>query len=135
MRTTISPVEMRHPAAFSRAARPTPPPVTGMPFAGWFKAHANIYAPLSEKLTDRAMIPGERVSRVVLTVPGVQSCREVRTRGGPGAVYVDLIVHVDGNMSLRAAHDVADRIEEAIQAEHPEIVDVVVHLEPAERRR
>ena len=86
-------------------------------------------------LTDRAMIPGERVSRVVLTVPGVQSCREVRTRGGPGAVYVDLIVHVDGNMSLRAAHDVADRIEEAIQAEHPEIVDVVVHLEPAERRR
>jgi divalent metal cation (Fe/Co/Zn/Cd) transporter len=30
---------------------------------------------------------------------------------------------------------VADRIEEAVMANHPEIVDVVVHLEPAERRR
>ena len=68
-------------------------------------------------------------------VPGVQNCREVRTRGGPGAVYVDMIVHVDGKMSLRAAHDVADRIEEAVMSNHPEIVDVVVHLEPAERRR
>jgi divalent metal cation (Fe/Co/Zn/Cd) transporter len=30
---------------------------------------------------------------------------------------------------------VADRIEEAVMSNHPEIVDVVVHLEPAERRR
>ena len=86
-------------------------------------------------LTDRAMIPGETLSRVVMEVPGVQHCREIRTRGGPGAVYVDMIVHVDGKMSLRAAHDVADRIEEAVMSNHPEIVDVVVHLEPAERRR
>src|SRR5439155_1727087 len=82
-------------------------------------------------LTDRAMIPGETLSRLVLAVPGVESCREVRTRGGPDAVYVDMIVHVDGQMSLRAAHDVADRIEAALMEHHPEIVDVVVHLEPA----
>ena len=86
-------------------------------------------------LTDAAMIPGDKLSRVVMDVPGVQHCREIRTRGGPGAVYVDMIVHVDGQMSLRAAHDVADRIEEAVMSNHPEIVDVVVHLEPAERRR
>jgi cation diffusion facilitator family transporter len=86
-------------------------------------------------LTDAAMIPGDKLSKVVMDVPGVQHCREIRTRGGPGAVYVDMIVHVDGQMSLRAAHDVADRIEEAVMSNHPEIVDVVVHLEPAERRR
>lgn len=86
-------------------------------------------------LTDRAVIPGETLANVVMKVPGVQNCREVRTRGGPGAVYVDMIVHVDGQISLRAAHDIADRIEEAVQSNHPEVVDVVVHLEPAERRR
>lgn len=86
-------------------------------------------------LTDRAVIPGETLAHVVMNVPGVQNCREVRTRGGPGAVYVDMIVHVDGQISLRAAHDIADRIEEAVQAKHPEVVDVHVHLEPAERRR
>jgi divalent metal cation (Fe/Co/Zn/Cd) transporter len=46
---------------------------------------------------------------------------------------VDLTVHVDGDLSLRAAHAVADRIEEALMRAHPGIVDVVVHLEPAER--
>ena len=86
-------------------------------------------------LTDRAVIPGEELARVVKSVEGVQHCREIRTRGGPGAVYVDMIVHVDGQMTLRSAHDVADAIEAAVMAEHPEVCDVVVHLEPAERRQ
>jgi cation diffusion facilitator family transporter len=81
-------------------------------------------------LTDRAVIAPEKIAPVVLGVPGVRHCREVRTRGGPDAVYVDLIAHVDSALTLRQAHDVADRIEEALQATFPEIVDVVVHLEP-----
>ena len=82
-------------------------------------------------LTDRAVIPAETLSPIVLAVPGVKDCREIRTRGGPGAVYVDLIVHVDGAMPLRDAHDVADWIEAALMMQRPEICDVVVHLEPA----
>lgn len=82
-------------------------------------------------LTDRAVIPPETLIRTVLAVPGVRNCREVRTRGGIDAVYVDMIVHVDGDLSLRSAHEVADWIEAALMREHPEIVDVVVHLEPA----
>jgi cation diffusion facilitator family transporter len=82
-------------------------------------------------LTDRAMLPSDSLKQVVLGVPGVRDCRYIRTRGGEGAVYVDLTVHVDGDMRLRAAHDVADRIEDALMEAHPEIVDVVVHLEPA----
>ena len=85
-------------------------------------------------LTDRAVIPTETLSPLVLAVPGVVDCREIRTRGGPGAVYVDLIVHVDGSMALRDAHDVADWIEAALMMHRPEIVDVVVHLEPAGKR-
>ena len=81
-------------------------------------------------LTDRAVIAPDKLSSVVLAVPGVRNCREVRTRGGPDAVYVDLIAHVDSTLTLRQAHDVADWIEEALQRAYPEIVDVVVHLEP-----
>ncbi|HUG54058.1 MAG TPA: cation diffusion facilitator family transporter [Vicinamibacteria bacterium] len=86
-------------------------------------------------LTDRAVIPGDTLALVVSAVPGVRMVREIRTRGGPGAVYVDMIVHVDGQMTLRAAHDVADAIEQAVMRHHPEVVDVVVHLEPEDRRR
>jgi divalent metal cation (Fe/Co/Zn/Cd) transporter len=38
---------------------------------------------------------------------------------------------VDGDLTLREAHEVADAIEEAVRRAHPEVVDVVVHLEPA----
>jgi cation diffusion facilitator family transporter len=82
-------------------------------------------------LTDRAALPAEAIESVLREIPEVRSSRDIRTRGAGDAVYVDLCVHVDGGMSLHAAHEVADRIEEAIMRAHPEIVDVVVHLEPA----
>jgi cation diffusion facilitator family transporter len=83
-------------------------------------------------LTDRAAIEPERIEALVRAVPEVRLIRDVRTRGRGDAVYVDLTVHLDGAMTLRAGHDVADRIEQTLQTAHPEIVDVVVHLEPAE---
>ncbi len=82
-------------------------------------------------LTDRAAIPPERIAQVVEAVPGVRGCKDARTRGGHGAVYVDLVALVDGGRPLHEAHDVSDRIEEAVKGAFPEVVDVVVHLEPA----
>lgn len=81
-------------------------------------------------LTDRAQIGALELQGLVESVPGVQRCLAVRTRGQADAVYVDLTVKVDGELSLRAAHEVADRIEATLQAARPQIVDVVVHLEP-----
>jgi cation diffusion facilitator family transporter len=81
-------------------------------------------------LTDRAPIPPDALSPVLRAIPEVQDFRDIRTRGSGDAVFVDLTVHVDGDLTLRAAHDVADRIEESLMRAHPEIVDVVVHLEP-----
>jgi len=81
-------------------------------------------------LTDRAPLAPEPIETLALAVAGVRQIRDVRTRGRGDAVYVDLTVHLDGSMTLSEAHDVADRIEERLKAAHPEIVDVVVHLEP-----
>ena len=81
-------------------------------------------------LTDRAVLDPEEVQEAVRRVPEVRGVREVRTRGSQDAAYVDLIAHVDGALSLRAAHEVADRIEAAVKAALPAVVDVIVHLEP-----
>jgi cation diffusion facilitator family transporter len=81
-------------------------------------------------LTDRAPIAIDALERLAAEVPGVLRVHDVRTRGRGDAVYVDLTVHLDGAMSLAAAHQVADRIEAAFEGAYPEIVDVVVHLEP-----
>jgi cation diffusion facilitator family transporter len=82
-------------------------------------------------LTDRSAIPPDQIAEVVARVPGVRGCRDARTRGAAGAVYVDLVAFVDGLLPLRDAHDVSDRIEAAVREAFPGVVDVVVHLEPA----
>jgi cation diffusion facilitator family transporter len=81
-------------------------------------------------LTDRAPLAIDELERLAAAVPNVLRVHGVRTRGQGDAVYVDLTVHLDGSMSLAAAHEVADNIEAALEVAHPEIVDVVVHLEP-----
>jgi cation diffusion facilitator family transporter len=86
-------------------------------------------------LTDRAVIAADRLEPLAAAVPGVLRVHDVRTRGRGDAVYVDLTVHLDAALSLREAHGVADRIEAALQQAHPEIVDVVVHLEPEGHER
>jgi divalent metal cation (Fe/Co/Zn/Cd) transporter len=70
------------------------------------------------------------IEPLAAAVPGVLRVHDVRSRGRRDAVYVDLTVHLDGGMTLHEAHDVADRIEAELEKAHPEIVDVVVHLEP-----
>lgn len=81
-------------------------------------------------LTDRSVLDPDQISVVVRGVDGVRQCRGIRTRGSADVVYVDLVATVDGNLSLLKAHDVADLIEAALSRAFPQIVDVVVHLEP-----
>jgi len=83
-------------------------------------------------LTDRMALDPDGVTPLVLGIDGVRDVRDIRTRGSRDAVYLDLVVHLDGDVTLRAAHAVADRIEDALKGAHPQIVDVVVHVEPAE---
>jgi len=118
--------------AGARAGAPWVDPVVAVVIAGFIAVLAvRLLVGSFHVLTDRAVIPAEEIEPIVRGVPGVRACREIRTRGGADAVWIDLIVHVDGTLSLRAAHDVADRIEEALMRSRPEIVDVIVHLEPA----
>jgi cation diffusion facilitator family transporter len=81
-------------------------------------------------LTDRTPIASDRLEPLAAGVTGVLRVHDVRARGRRDAVYVDLTVHLDAGLQLREAHQVADRIESALQTAYPEIVDVVVHLEP-----
>jgi divalent metal cation (Fe/Co/Zn/Cd) transporter len=46
--------------------------------------------------------------------------------------YVDLHVGVDGNISVHEGHEIAHRVKSAIQQSDSRIVDVLVHIEPAQ---
>ncbi len=85
-------------------------------------------------LTDLAPIAVLEIERIARSIPEVRGCRAARSRGASGAVFVDLTILLDPELSLREAHAVADRVEDALQREHSAIVDAVVHLEPVEEK-
>lgn len=85
-------------------------------------------------LADSVRLSPAAVRAVATSVPGVRSCRNVRSRGLETAVYVDLAIEVDPRCTTSEAHALAHQVEGQLRAAFPHVVDVVVHVEPAEGR-
>ncbi len=73
----------------------------------------------------------ERIAREVEKLAGVRDCHNVRVRYSGSQLFVDAHVLVDGDQSLRQAHELTDDIEAAIRHVVPD-ADVTVHPEPVE---
>jgi cation diffusion facilitator family transporter len=72
----------------------------------------------------------EHLRRLVLAVPGVAGVEKLLDRRSGLIYFVDLHLEVDGNMPVREAHALGHRVKAHVQAERPDIADVLVHLEP-----
>ncbi len=71
----------------------------------------------------------ETISRTAEQVPGVINCHNVRVRYSGSQIFVDIHVLVDGDQTLRQAHELTEVIEGEIQKVLPR-ADVTVHPEP-----
>ncbi len=71
----------------------------------------------------------EKIVAAAEAAPGVRNCHNVRVRASGSHVFIDIHVLVDGNQTLRAAHELTEQIERAIQEVAPD-ADVTVHPEP-----
>jgi cation diffusion facilitator family transporter len=84
----------------------------------------------AETLVDRKKIDVSIIKNIACNIEGVIDCHDIRTRGVRGDVFVDLSVHVSSSLSIEEAHKIADEVETRIKRLIPEVVDVVVHIEP-----
>ncbi|MCJ7547436.1 MAG: cation diffusion facilitator family transporter [Deltaproteobacteria bacterium] len=73
----------------------------------------------------------EQIIAAVECLPGVADCHNVRFRYSGPQLFVDIHILVDGNQTLKEAHDLTEKIEYIIQQLLPN-VDVTVHPEPNE---
>jgi cation diffusion facilitator family transporter len=74
----------------------------------------------------------EAMLGLVLATRGVQAVHKLRTRYvGPG-LHVDLHVLVEPELSVRDGHAIAGVVKERLLEEGPDVVDVLVHVEPYE---
>ncbi len=88
----------------------------------------------SHVLCDTMVADTKKISDIVLGIKGVRTCHKIRTRGRPDDIHIDLHVQVNPDMHIDKAHNLSYTIEETIKREIPEITDVVVHMEPKEKK-
>ena len=56
----------------------------------------------------------------------------LRTRKFGEKIYVEMEICVDGNLRLREAHDVAERLHDALETAYPLVKHVMIHVNPRE---
>jgi cation diffusion facilitator family transporter len=86
---------------------------------------------VARTLGDEARLPAAEVAAAARAVPGVVDCHSVRTRGLETQVYVDLHVLVARGTPVEESHAIGDRVEGALRERYGQIVDAVIHVEPA----
>ena len=93
--------------------------------AGW-----QIAKDASRILSDEIVIAEEDVRTVVRSVPEVIGCEKIRTRGSADHAFMDLHVWLDRQTPLEDAHATSHVVKDKLMSRFPQLVDVVIHIEP-----
>jgi cation diffusion facilitator family transporter len=83
---------------------------------------------MDASLPDKVVDEIREIARNVDGVTGIDMCR-VR-KSGLG-LWVDIHVEVHGDMSVREGHEIAHRVKDALLASQHNVMDAIVHIEPA----
>ena len=101
----------------------------------FFIGHAawEIVRATSDVLGDRIVIPEDDVRGVVMTVPRVLGCHQIRTRGPADYVFLDLHLWMAPETPLDEAHAISHQAKDLLMAKYPQIRDAIIHIEPPPR--
>ena len=75
----------------------------------------------------------KKIRDIALKNEGVLQVHDIRTRYISSSIQVDLHIVVDGLITVRQGHDIADDVKARIIDRIPEVLDVIVHVDPPER--
>ncbi|HHS13431.1 MAG TPA: cation transporter [bacterium] len=95
----------------------------------------DIIHPALTELADRGATHRERetIQALAGSVEGVREVHGLRARRAGSGLFVDLHVLVDSRMTVRKGHEISETVKNTLLDRGPEIVDVVVHIEPCDR--
>ncbi|MCJ7544642.1 MAG: cation diffusion facilitator family transporter, partial [Phycisphaerae bacterium] len=88
----------------------------------------------ASELIDRAPAQAvqDNIRRILAETEGVRSFHAFRARQLGGKVEMDVHVQVDPHLTVAAGHAIASRVRRRVQEADASIVQVIVHVEPAE---
>lgn len=67
--------------------------------------------------------------KMASVVDGVKGIHRLRTRHH-GGLFVDMHLYVDENLTVKQGHGIADQVEQLLLQEGPNIIEVLVHVDP-----
>ncbi|MBE0553102.1 MAG: cation transporter [Rhodobacteraceae bacterium] len=101
-------------------------------WSGWKVITASVSGLMDEALPDEIMA---RVREAIsLQGEGAVEAHDLRTRAAGQATFIEFHLVVPGDLTVRDAHDMCDRIEAALKAQVPGAV-VTIHVEPEHKAK
>ena len=99
------------------------------------KAVYDIFMDAVGKLTDEACDAQtvEQMRQCILGRDGVFGIDDIKTRMFGNKIYMDIEIQCDGNMTLFAAHEVAEDVHDEIERAFPNVKHCMVHVNPCRR--
>ena len=70
------------------------------------------------------------IKKCILSIPGVVSIHQLRTRSHGGNIFVDSHILVNTFISVSEGHHIGEKIHEKLTQTFPQIADVIVHIDP-----
>lgn len=82
-------------------------------------------------LTDHAASEPERqaIRSEILATPGVLGVHDLRTRKTGDMLLVDVHLEIDGNLSVRQGHEIAEAVQARVLERHP-VLNILTHVDP-----
>ena len=84
----------------------------------------------SHILADRVAMGETDIRQVVMSVPEVQGCHQIRSRGSSDHIFLDLHVWFSGSTPLHEAHRLSHVVKDRLLQAFPQIKDAIIHIEP-----
>lgn len=96
------------------------------------KAAWDVFIDAVNKMVDKACDNDtvEKLRYVVAEQPGVESVADLRTRLFGAKMFVDIEICVDGELTIRQGHDIAEQVHDSIESAFPQVKHCMVHVEP-----
>ena len=95
-----------------------------------FHAAYEIYISNSGILLDKIAVDTNEIETIVLSFNQVKNTHQIRSRGCGNALYIDMHIMTEPEMSVEKSHELIHEIEEKIKIELNKNAHVIAHIEP-----
>ncbi|MCL2086253.1 MAG: cation diffusion facilitator family transporter [Oscillospiraceae bacterium] len=98
------------------------------------KVSYDIFKDAADKMVDKTCdaTTTAAVRAAILEQEGVIQIDLLHTRRFASRIYVDIEIAVDANLSVVAAHDISQRVQDSVQAKFEKVKHCMVHINPYE---